>query len=1454
MEYKDLHYFLQNVGKDPSQLIFEDELTGIYNRRFLLNFFQYKVAWDSLESQPVSLLMMDVDHFKKINDTHGHEVGDQTLIWIANLIREVSDNDGLPIRYAGDEFMILLPRVGKEKALQTGEQLLQRLREESLQPSGIDGDLHITLSIGVASAPDEAENGKALIQKADTALYYAKKSGRNQLANAGAVAPQEVFSKTALHQLDSATIVGRGTQLARVAKALRKLSQRQCQFLIVEGAAGMGKSEFLEAIRRNIARTKIKQIVVSGMPQEGFRPYYLTTNILVELLNQRRDKGAAILDSLTAREVNYLSHILPQLGEPEHLDDDEDEKDLREGIFTTLVHIIPRLVDSRPLILLVDDLYFSDEATLIVMRQLLIRKDMPLLICGTTSDIQPDRAQGQQSPLERFFADYHQELEIDKLTLTPLGPEDIARQLHTLFPQVGLPEGFEEVLAQVTHGNPLFVSEILGKLVQDGKIALVGQQWIIEPLEEGYLPRSLEEIISQKIAALDQESRQLLDQASAFGENVSLSTLTGSFENRETKVLEFVDQAVAQGLVTSDFQMNDDTIRFLGKRVLDITYGAIQEEQKQELHERIGAYQETLYSQRLLPSAATLAYHFQRSANQVKAQLYQESFQAHNKKIFNAQEAKQYTGEKVEDGAPEDSPLDADSLSMIPDVIRMLLTTVRNIKLYPPGSNAIVTTTGQLREAVDKVLANNERLNIIHSEDALMVNGEPLDVSEFKSIADAFTKFLSRMDLRGVAFSKGLNERELKVMLEALGRISRKMIDRGFWKRFVAEQRLVHVEMKQIRYTKMAEQDDAPGDQENLQGDGWPAPAGDPSTRVVAGEQALDEHDLDQIPKVIRCLLTAASNIKLYPPESKAITLSIDELRLALQDILDKRPALTLARVGEALLVNGEKIDTTDFKTLADGFLNLLGTFALSSLSFLQQVSPEELKTFVAVLGQLPVDRLDSRTWQSVARERKLSGILFNQRLYGILQEQPGIGSGQPKSIEDLVAETDRETREPLPSVEADLASQVAVELEMETSPEEPQFEERVADVSEASLDAMAEQLTDHLLKGEEKQFREKINQLFHEFADQTPQIRAKVILVCRTLLEDLGPVPRLQSLDLLTDPVLIVFKKEEDPQLLGEMGALLSKATANLIQLGDYQRATRILTYLRKRQRQMEDSQDGRALPRGLVFLEALDSETQRMLLEDLKSREPDRQQQAAQLLGSLGTVAVPLLIEVIKQEDDLRLRQVASRLLAGLGPEAAKLLKRELVLEGLAEERVRILEVIDSVTSDLKTELAYALADQAPQVRRAAFRLAERMDDEQISSLLLDYAKHENSSMAVVAIKSLGKLKPEGATGVLVSLLESAKDTERVIACSRALGQIGDPAAIEPLAKIMSPGSFLSFRKKRSSLVRATAAFALAQIRHPQVVEVFAPYVEDRDPRVRQVAQGFVRNSKSSSRAGND
>ena len=132
MEFQELADFLRHVGKDPSTLIFEDDLTGIHNRRFVLRYLEHKVDWAGGTSYPIALLNIDLDNFKEINDSHGHETGDQVLAWVAALLKSVAGEEGLPARYGGDEFLIVLPDTDRDGALSVSARLLQKTHDQPL--------------------------------------------------------------------------------------------------------------------------------------------------------------------------------------------------------------------------------------------------------------------------------------------------------------------------------------------------------------------------------------------------------------------------------------------------------------------------------------------------------------------------------------------------------------------------------------------------------------------------------------------------------------------------------------------------------------------------------------------------------------------------------------------------------------------------------------------------------------------------------------------------------------------------------------------------------------------------------------------------------------------------------------------------------------------------------------------------------------------------------------------------------------------------------------------------------------------------------------------------------------------------------------------------------------------------------------------------------------------------
>ncbi|MET0507526.1 MAG: diguanylate cyclase [Burkholderiaceae bacterium] len=171
-----------------------DPLTELFNRRYLGPMLDREIARASREAHPVSLLMIDIDHFKRINDEHGHDGGDAFLRRFAELIRDGVRQDDIVCRYGGEEFVVVLPRCSLEMALERAEDLRKAVAGMRV-PIGKGRSLSATTSIGVAALPGHADSGAALISAADLAMYRAKNGGRNrtvtadQLPDAAAVRP-----------------------------------------------------------------------------------------------------------------------------------------------------------------------------------------------------------------------------------------------------------------------------------------------------------------------------------------------------------------------------------------------------------------------------------------------------------------------------------------------------------------------------------------------------------------------------------------------------------------------------------------------------------------------------------------------------------------------------------------------------------------------------------------------------------------------------------------------------------------------------------------------------------------------------------------------------------------------------------------------------------------------------------------------------------------------------------------------------------------------------------------------------------------------------------------------------------------------------------------------------------------------------------------------------------------
>ncbi len=161
----------------------QDHLTGVFNRQFLRNQLPVEISWHRRHHQPLSLIFIDIDHFKQVNDRFGHLVGDAVLQDVATRCNEVARAEDIFARYGGEEFVCLLRQTHIEKAAAVAERMRCAVAEHAFDfvTGTASGQIRISISAGVAQMRSNATDPHALLADADRRLYEAKRNGRNRV-------------------------------------------------------------------------------------------------------------------------------------------------------------------------------------------------------------------------------------------------------------------------------------------------------------------------------------------------------------------------------------------------------------------------------------------------------------------------------------------------------------------------------------------------------------------------------------------------------------------------------------------------------------------------------------------------------------------------------------------------------------------------------------------------------------------------------------------------------------------------------------------------------------------------------------------------------------------------------------------------------------------------------------------------------------------------------------------------------------------------------------------------------------------------------------------------------------------------------------------------------------------------------------------------------------------------
>jgi diguanylate cyclase (GGDEF)-like protein/putative nucleotidyltransferase with HDIG domain len=504
-----------------------DELTGLLTRRPFMERVRATVAAMTESGDHATIVVIDIDHFKQVNDTFGHLQGDAALRAVAQILQECSRDGDVVARYAGDEFVILLPNTTADAALQIAERL--RAQVENLRIAlalSEEGHVAVSLSIGVATAPNHGITFEALFGAADRALYQAKRLGRNRVATAGE------DSSGGKPRLDTDRFIGRDQEMRRLVGLFEQCVRSSMQVVGISGEAGIGKTTLLRKLEPEV-RLRTGTVVVGRSHEPDVRPPY---GPWVEAISALHRLGA-----VPAREWRELPRIVPAL-RAEGYSPDARPAD-KYQLLDEIVEYFRLGTMRRPLVVVLDDMQWGDRASWDALEHAMAQlHDARLMLCLTIRTEDAERIAASQRRISRSER-YHE------IRLPRLRPSDVSTWVANVLHPSDIGDELSTLLYQYSEGNPLFVVQILRELVEEGVVWHGSKGWQWNGVVQLELPTAVEDLLARRLSRLSPAASKILTVASVVGRSFDLEVVEKAGELEEDALLDAIDEGVAAGVI-----------------------------------------------------------------------------------------------------------------------------------------------------------------------------------------------------------------------------------------------------------------------------------------------------------------------------------------------------------------------------------------------------------------------------------------------------------------------------------------------------------------------------------------------------------------------------------------------------------------------------------------------------------------------------------------------------------------------------------------------------------------------------------------------------------------------------------------------------------------------------------------------------------------------------------------
>jgi diguanylate cyclase (GGDEF)-like protein/putative nucleotidyltransferase with HDIG domain len=559
-----------------------DDLTKLPLRRAFRETVDSVLDARRTTGRPVSMLVVDVDHFKVVNDTYGHLRGDEVLRAVADRIRVNTRPADYIARYAGDEFVVLLPGTRLEDAVTIAERIRESVERLDAAAGGNEPHpMTVTLSIGVACAPLHGDTLEALFGAADTALYGAKRAGRNAVTSASKAG-------TGVPDIMPQCFVGRIAERERLRVLLGNAATGDPHVVMLAGEAGIGKSTMLKQLSPDIGIRGGAVLVGQCIEANAGTPYGPWIDIV---------RAAHRAGLVPPGNWRHLPRLVPELGQG----DDTTDGGSQRAVLEEIEDFIRVASASRPVVLTIDDMQWADAATWDMLEFLLARfSEQRVLVCAT---IRPEDA--AESSLTRWRrlsrSERYSEIQLERLTR----PE-LAQWLRGTLGGHSVDETLLNYVAEQSEGNALFAVQTLRALKDDNRLTASTAGWEYVEGPKLPLPRAIGDLLKRRVEAFTREQREVLALAAAIGREFDPGVLVAAYDGPEAAVHDALDEALANGVLVTRTRVRP-TLSFTHVLLTQALLAGVNPLRLQRLHEKAARVMETLPSR----DPAILVQHYQ---------------------------------------------------------------------------------------------------------------------------------------------------------------------------------------------------------------------------------------------------------------------------------------------------------------------------------------------------------------------------------------------------------------------------------------------------------------------------------------------------------------------------------------------------------------------------------------------------------------------------------------------------------------------------------------------------------------------------------------------------------------------------------------------------------------------------------------------------------------------------